>query len=148
MNMERLKKIFRKAWWFAFIEINLSVMLTVLSLANVLTTQNEIFHVAAVCGIIYVLANIFRMRISFYELADVYKYYFYNLAGYIIFAVVSIVLYWIADSSVYTWMFAVLKVFRFFNGEMNVLYSVIVFHLIMIVAIFFAPIGIEEPPED
>ena len=115
MNLKDTKRILRRTWGFAFIEINLSVMITVLSLSGVFTTQQQIFHSTAVGGIIYALVNIFRMRINFYEQTRIYRYFYYNLVGYAIFAVISLAVYFLADGTVYTWLFALLKIFRYYE---------------------------------
>lgn len=144
MDINIRKTIFRRFGEFAFLEVVLSVMITVFSVAGILESQNSVLHSTVACVAIYLIVSIYRLRICFYELENPRAYYICNLTAYGIFTVINVISYLLLNNNLYTWFFAVTKFARYAHIGFTTATSIEAFHIIMLVSILLAPMGIEE----
>lgn len=144
MKINIRKTAFRRFGEFAFLEVVLSVMITVFGIAGILDSQNSALHCTVACVAVYVIVSVFRMRICFYELENPRAYYICNLSAYAVFALINILAYFLLDSTIYTWIFAITKFVRYAYVGFTTVTSIATFHIIMVFAILLAPAGIEE----
>lgn len=144
MNINIRRIILRRFGEFMFLEVVLSVMITVFSMAGVLSSRNLVLHSTVLCVILYVLVNIKRLRRCFYELENPPAYFFSNLVAYVTFAVINVTAYLLCSNEVFTWLFAVTKFARYAHVGFSTVTSIEAFHIIMVIAIIFAPAGIKE----
>lgn len=118
-----------------------SVVLTLLNLGKILAGKNTLL-VGMTAGVLVFAAMNFKMlRNCYFDLRDKFLYYTSNVAAYALFAMLGVVVYLISPSRAYTWLFAVTKFLRYTNAALAVPYSAAAFHLIGLLVIFLAPIG-------
>lgn len=90
---------------------------------------------------IFIVINIWMMRGCYYELKDTKVYFIVNYSAYIVFGLITILVYNLFSTEVYTWFFAITKFARYTNLYLPTVYSAAVFHTVIGIAIFLAPIG-------
>ncbi|MBQ8764908.1 MAG: hypothetical protein IJZ12_03185 [Clostridia bacterium] len=90
---------------------------------------------------IFIVINIWMMRGCYYELKDTKVYFIVNYSAYIVFGLITILAYKLFSAEVYTWLFAITKFARYTNLYLPTVYSAAIFHAIMVIGIFLAPIG-------
>ena len=65
-------------------------------------------------------------------------YFLINISAYLLFAILSFVVYAFSNEW-FTWMFAITKFVRYSNAALATHYSALLFHLLGILMILFAP---------
>lgn len=147
--------IFRRFVELLFTEVILSLIVTTLNVAKLLTTQIELF-IALFLGVCtFVLINIFQMRHCYFDLKNKTQYYSSNFTAYTIFIILQIIVYICSDVYMFTWLFAITKCAKYLFWGLPVIVAVMIFHLIGISTILVSPIGMDwvffledEDPED
>lgn len=94
-----------------------------------------------IAAALFIVINIWMMRGCYYELKDTKVYFIVNYSAYIIFGLITILAYKLFSAEVYTWLFAITKFARYTNLYLPTVYSVAIFHTVMGITIFLAPIG-------
>ena len=94
-----------------------------------------------ITAVLFVGINIWMMRGCYYELRDTKVYFIVNYSAYIVFGLITILAYKLFTAELYTWFFAITKFARYTNLYLNTVYSAMVFHVVMVITIFLAPIG-------
>ncbi len=94
--------------------------------------------------LVYVLLNVLMLRRCYYDIMGIRDYYIGNVLAYLIFAVINIVVCILLNDVIYTWLFAITKFARFFGENISKIESALIFHLIMLMVVFVAPVGMKE----
>ncbi len=133
--------IFRRVIELFSTEAILSLIVTALNVAGLLTTQLELF-VALLSGVlIFAAVNILQMRHCYFDLKNDFLYFSSNISAAILFAALQFLIYIFADSDVYTWIFAITKCARYLFLGLPIVISALIFHLISLATILISPIG-------
>lgn len=106
-------------------------------------TESAYGLVLIVVSIIFLVSNAFMLRQCFFDLRNVAAYYLLNYLAYFIFMVITYVTFRVFGEVPYAWMFNTLKLAAFTDFDLSSLRSTFVMHLIMLVLITVAPIGME-----
>ena len=97
--------------------------------------------VLMIAFLIFVIAQVFQLRRCYYELHSPLAYYLSNYAAYALFILVSVAVnFWIGDVA-YGWVFNIFKVLRFAKTQWPIFEASAASHLLMLVIIAIAPIG-------
>ncbi|MBQ8391090.1 MAG: hypothetical protein IJX50_00920 [Clostridia bacterium] len=94
-----------------------------------------------IAAALFVAVNIWMMRACYYVLRNTKVYFLVNYGAYLVFGLVTALTYKLFSAETYTWLFAVTKFARYTNLYLPTVYSAVIFHTIMGIAIFLAPIG-------
>lgn len=124
-----------------FVNTAISAILTLLNIGKVLAGQNSVILGMFVGIAAFVTVNFRMLRHCYFDLRDSFLYYITNIAAYLLFAMLSALVYLVFSSEIYTWLFAMTKFLKYTNIALSVPYSAAVFHLIGFLVIFIAPIG-------
>lgn len=137
-----MKVIIRRFIELFFVNFILSAIVTGLyELELLAATQTAVKFAMLISAIIYVVIQVFMLRQCFFDLSNKYDYYLFNYAAYAIFMVFNIVLFFFGGSFIFTWLFGITKFLRFINHGIDTFFGILVFHLVMLIAITLAPIG-------
>ena len=90
---------------------------------------------------LFVAINIWMMRACYYVLRDTKVYFIVNYGAYFVFGLITVLAYKLFSSEAFTWLFAITKFARYTNLYLPTAYSVTIFHTVMGIVIFLAPIG-------
>lgn len=96
------------------------------------------------CVILFVGYNIKCLRESYYAFRGKIKYYKGNYIAYAIYALIGILVYECFGETVYTFLFSITKVVKYFGVVNSTLLSAMIFHLIMCGVIIAAPAGVRR----
>lgn len=106
------------------------------------------------CGVLMMLAvavfvylNVIMLRKAYYYLANKKQYYLYNYAVYAMFIAVNAAVFLWGNGTLYGFMFGITKfvnhIVFFQEYRLGTILSAAFFHIIMILAITFAPYGMD-----
>ena len=107
-------------------------------IVNVLAITLCLFTATAIFLFLYVR----RLRKSFFKFSSWKWYLISNLSAYASFAAITVILYLILPTAVYTWLFCVTK-FITYIFSIPRLVSIFVYHLLGVMAIFISPVGMK-----
>lgn len=93
--------------------------------------------------IIFVLINVLSLRKDYFELCNPPLYFVLNYVAYGIFIAITLVCYKFLAPVPYAWLFNTLKLMAFSEFDASTLTATILTHIMMIIAIALAPIGME-----
>lgn len=116
-----------------------SAVITLLNITGILVKRSQVVIVMLVCIGVFTYYNFSNLRQCYFDLRNKRIYFVFNLLAHAIFAAVNMLLYAFAPSEAYAWLFSVTKVLIFI--DIDPIYSVLAFHLIEIICIFAATIG-------
>lgn len=135
----------------------ISLLLTAMCVFGIIPeTRQDLTLSLFFCTAIYLVINVTFLHKCYLRLNDIALYYFCNYAAYFAFAVISLAIYFIFGNTIYSWLFSITKFARFATADTGVLGSAVFFHVMMVVTIAIAPLGmnslmydyIPEEPED
>lgn len=92
---------------------------------------------------VFVISNVFMLRKCFCEIADPQIYYVLNYVAYGIFILITVVMYFVLDDVPYAWLFSTIKFLKFALPNISTLFAVVFMHVVMLIVITVAPIGLE-----
>ncbi len=92
--------------------------------------------------IIYIIWNFTKLRSCYFELFDENRYYITNLFATGAFIVMSIFAFVLLPRKGYSWLFLVTGLGSFLNVKIPASIAISAFHIILIISIFLAPIGL------
>ena len=93
--------------------------------------------------VLYIAFNVKMMRRVYFLVRTKKIYFLVNLSAYFIFGLVNLCAYKLCSSYVFAWLFVLAKTFRYTNLGLSIPDAVVVFHIIMTLAMIFAPVGME-----
>lgn len=136
--------IIRRFLEFALIEVLISAVVTALFHFEILpSTGLSIFFTTACGAILYFVSQFFLLRHCFVCMRIKGPFYLYNSIAYAIFALVSVIIYEFIGNFVFTWSFSITKMAHFFYTPISISLSVAIFHTLVLILIFVAPMGME-----
>lgn len=123
--------------------IILSLICIVLNFTKVIITFKTLTLCLSLAVVIFMIFNCRMMRECYFELRSKNLYYMVNISAYIIFVVITVLIKIIAGNGIFTWLFAITK-FGIYNiYGISIAQSALIFHIIGIITIFLAPIGMD-----
>lgn len=126
--------------------IAISAIITVLNVIGITKTEILLPRSLLIGTIVFAGINTYLSRECFYHVNNPSRYLKSNISAYFIFAFVNIVSLFLLSQRAYTWLFAITKFIRFAYADASVLVSACSFHLLMLLIIAFAPIGMRIRP--
>lgn len=124
--------------------IALSFTVTLLDFFNIIPPNHTSYGICFfISAIIYIILQIRMLRENYAFLQSKEIYYKYNYCAYSIYIVLGVILFFMNKSRTYTWIFGLTKSIHHFLPEISSLISAIIFHCIIILVIYFAPIGMQ-----
>ena len=119
----------------------ISAVITCLNIGDILTTEGGLC-IALLIGIaVFVLINVRMLRQCYFEFRSNIIYFLVNMSSYLFFAGVTIAVYYLCSKECFTWLFAVTKFAKYLGFDINNLLSLLLFHIIGLLMVTFAPIG-------
>ncbi len=126
----------------------ISVLITFLNVADILVTDITL-GIGLLAGfLLYFIENIRMMRGCYRDLDRDMEYAVGNITAYLMFAAVSLIIYFFASNECFVWMFAVTKFVKFIGIKVDTLASLLLFHAIGFLAIFIAPVGLHHRSDE
>ena len=142
MNKFILYAIYRRLLEIAGSSVLLSVVISFLCKINALPDgSRELVIGLYIAAALFLIANIWMMRACYYVLRNTKRYFIVNYGAYFIFGLLTVFAYKLFSAEVYTWLFAITKFARYTNLYLPTVSSAAIFHTVMGIAIFLAPIG-------
>lgn len=121
-----------------------SVILAMMSRSTVSMVNGLVPISMMILTLVYVILNVLMLRRCYYDIMGIRDYYTGNVVAYLVFAIINIVVCILFNDVIYTWLFAITKFARFFGENVSKIESALIFHLIMLMVIFVAPVGMKE----
>lgn len=138
--------ILRRFIEYTAIEILLSVIFSLLF--NFKIIPSYMIAVVAVCGVFfigYAIVQVLLLRYCCYMLADMNRYFLFNMLAYVTFIIISALCLWLMPSELFTYLFGITKLFRYIGFKVSAKVSLLIFHFIMVLLIFLSPIHMPPP---
>ncbi len=128
----------------------LSLVAMVLNIMNVIETAYGLMILLSIFSLFFWVVNIRQMRDCYYDLKGDKSHFKLNLIAYLIFICVNALLFLFVyftrgelSQYVYTGIFALTKLFKYLPPYINSNFmSAAVFHIVGIILVFVAPMGI------
>ena len=152
-NMEMIRfllsSILRRICELVFSCIALSLFLALLCVTGILPDASVKMFAGVYIGVILFLCiNIRMLRECHYEIRDNILYFIINFGANAVFALMNLLAYRLIPQFIYTFFFSITKFAKFTPFPVNSGYSAIIFHGIILVLIFLAPIGMRRIYEE
>lgn len=120
----------------------LSAVITLFNVMGLVVKRYLLVLTILAFNIIYVLFNISKLKMCYYDLRNKKNYYALAFLSHLIFAAINVLCYTLFSNKVYAWAFSITKILTYTG--INTKISIFFFHLIGIVTIFIASIGMEK----
>ena len=153
MNPPSFKKryvVYRRVAELFLASIVLSAITIILNVSELVLKRNHIFIMIMFFAAVFTFINFTNLRNCYFDLRNKKLFYTLNFLSQAIFLGINLFFLIFEKNKIYTWLFAVTKALKFI--DINIVYSVLIFHLIQMVCIVVSPIGMgwifEEIAED
>ncbi len=120
-----------------------SVIAVFLNIIGLFTTKTAVFTLAFLGAVCWFSLNVFMLRHCYFDLCDRKIYYISNFVAYIIFGICTVIVYLCFSNSVYGWIFAITKFFKYTNLSLSTVRSAALFHFLGGLMIWLSPIGMK-----
>ena len=104
------------------------------------STQRDVTLIGA--PVAFIVWNIYNLRWCYKALGGKDLYYYVNICGYGAFAIINICSYIILPTDAYTWIFVITRLGRYSSLGITSPMAITLFHIILFISIFLAPIGL------
>lgn len=143
MDFILIKIAIRRFFELLLTNAMISIVITYLHVGEVLVTKASLFA-ALLAGItVFIFINVRMLRQCFFELRSNSLYFLINISAYAAFVAVSLAVFCFGSKECFTWIFAIAKFARFSYANLANRYSFLLFHIIGILMIFLAPVGMD-----
>lgn len=143
-----IKVIIRRLCELLLICAIISAIITFFFVAGILYTDTYL-SIALLIGLfLFAFINLRMLRQCYFDLHNNKNYYFSNILSYVIFALVSFGVCKLCSGIIFTWLFAVTKFLKYTNAGISTITSMLFFHIIGILSVLLAPIGMKWVVED
>ncbi len=123
------------------LDIILSAAITFLNIIDVLHGAGMLMAGLCLGAIAFIAVQFFWMRSAFFAAQDKKLYYIANYTAYMIFILVNIGVFFSCGNEPYAWLFAITKFVRFMPFGVSNFVSAVIFHVLMLLAVALAPVG-------
>lgn len=144
MNFSITRVITRRFIELLSICIIFSVIVTSLNIADILYTRENLTFGTFTGTMLFIIINLNMLRKCYFDLQNAAIYYLSNIAAYLIFVCVWLLIYHFSSNEFYTWMFAITKLARYTQLRLNDFHAAMLFHVFGIITVIFAPIGMNR----
>lgn len=104
------------------------------------STQRDVTLIGA--PVAFIVWNIYNLRWCYKALGGNSLYYYVNICGYSAFAIINICSYIVLPADAYTWIFVITRFARYSSLGITSPVAITLFHIILFISIFLAPIGL------
>ena len=118
-----------------------SVLITFLNVSEIIVKRYGVVIMIAAFVMVFTVYNYKNLRKCYVDVRNEKLYYCLNFLSHIIFAAGNILIFFLASNEIYTWIFSITKVIAFLGTK--TITSILIFHLIGLISIVIAPIGME-----
>lgn len=142
MNTPVFKKsfvVYRRIAELLLPSLFFSLLITFLNISGLVIKRNSVIFMLLVFMTIFTIFNFRNLRKCYFDMRNKKLFYKLNFLSNAIFAGINFAFLVFAKNEVYAWLFSITKVLRFL--DMNVVYSVLLFHFIQLICIFASTIG-------
>ncbi len=122
----------------------LSIACILISYLNLENPQKILKVCLPLGALIFVLINVDMLKHCYYDLRKKYIYYLTNYIAYFLYMAVTALVYFLFGITVYSWAFGITRFLGYTFSAITNHASVIIFHVIMLVAIGIAPLGMDR----
>lgn len=116
-----------------------SAMITLINMSGLVIKRYHVVIMILAFVALFTFFNFRNLRKCYFDLHDKKLFFGLNFLSHAIFAIVNAAMFVFASDEVYTWLFAITKCLAF--AKVNIVYSILIFHVIEIICIITAPIG-------
>ena len=148
MNFSITRVIIRRVAEMLLICIIGSVIITSLNIADILYTRENLLFGTFTGIMTFILINLNMLRNCYFDLQNAKIYYLANITAYLIFTGIWFLIYHFCSNELYTWVFAMTKLGRYTNSGLDDFHAALAFHLLGIITVIFAPIGMNHIIEE
>lgn len=115
-------------------------LLCVSGLMPVGSTQRDVTLIGA--PVAFFVWNIYKLRLCYKGLGGKSLYYYANICGYGVFALINFCAYQLLPTDAYTWIFVITRFARYSSLGITSPVGITIFHCVLFISIFLAPIGL------
>lgn len=142
MNLPVFKKrfvVYRRVAELLLPCVALSFLITILNIKGLVLKRNSVVLMISALVIAFSIFNFTNLRKCYFDIRNKKLFFMLNFLSHAIFAGINFLVLMFANGVVYTWLFSITKGLKFLN--VNLIYSVLLFHLLQLICIVAAPIG-------
>ena len=110
---------------------------------DLIETEFSLAMSGGIFTLLYIVINIKYMRRCYFEVYGTKDYYIINYIAYAAFLAVNLLAYFVCSDFIYTIIFAIAKFVVYLGLTKQTHISVLVFHILMIVTVAIAPLGMK-----
>lgn len=143
MNFILIKITIRRFFELMITCAVISAVITFLNIVNLLTTKSSLCIALLIGLAVFIFINVRMLRQCYFEFRSNVIYFLVNMSAYLFFAGVTIAVYYLGSKEGFTWLFAVTKFAKYWGFDINNLLSLFLFHIIGLLMVTFAPIGMQ-----
>ncbi len=144
MEFSYKRVVIRRFFELLITNFLISLLIIIANVGEILATKAELSKGLLIGTALFLFINVRMLRNCYFDLEGKSGYYLSNAIAYLLFALLSIFLYFFTTDEIYTWLFALTKFIRYTNFQVSTFISVCTFHIIGIFLIFIAPLGMAE----
>lgn len=148
MNEVFIRVVVRRFFECMVVNIGLSALCTMIFAAEFIPSSQMTICVGLSIGVlVYIVINMSMLNHCYFDMSeepDGRIYLKSNILAYGIFAVINLIVYFLANSEGYTWFFAITKFAKYMPFGINTLVSAIIFHVIMFAVIALVPVRMKR----
>ena len=116
-----------------------SALITLLNMSALVVKRYHVVVMILAFVALFAFFNFRNLRKCYFDLRDRKLFFGLNFLSHAIFAAVNVTFFVFASDEIYTWLFAITKCLAF--AKVNIIYSILFFHIIGLICIITAPIG-------
>ncbi len=141
MEFSYKKVVIRRFLELFVTNLFLSLLLIYANLGYLLNTK-EALSMGFIAGTaVFLYINVRMLRNCYFDLEGKSAYYSSNVIAYLSFTLLSMFAYFFVSNEIYTWVFALTKFVRYINSQISAFISICIFHILGILSIYVAPLG-------
>lgn len=144
MNLPVFKKrlvVYRRVAELLLPSIVFSFLITILNITGLVIKRNSVVFMIMASVVVFTIFNFTNLKKCYFDIRNTKLFFMLNFLSHAIFAGINFLVLMFANSVVYTWLFSITKGLKFLDVEL--IYSVLLFHFIQLFCIVVAPIGMD-----
>lgn len=142
MDLIFIKIIIQRFFELMITCAGISAAITFLHTCNIITSESQL-GICLLFGLaVFIFINVRMLRQCYFELRSNGTYFLVNMSAYLLFTGTAFAVYCLGSKECFTWLFAVTKFAKYSNLNIDNLTSLLVFHIIGLSMMIFAPIGL------
>lgn len=131
--------VYRRVAELLLPSIVFSFLITILNITALVVKRNSVVFMIMAFVVVFTIFNFTNLKKCYFDIRNKKLFFMLNFLSHAIFAAVNFAVLLFAKKEVYTWLFAITKGLKFL--DVNLIYSVLLFHFIQLICIIVSPIG-------